>query len=234
MMRERAGLAVLAGLLAFALADRAAAQGGLDPAALLNPPADSWPTYHGDYSGQRHSKLTQITPANVGQLTLAWALQSGQTAADQSDADPRQRRHLRLDARQPLGDRRAIGAADLALPLPGQHRLPHRPPRRRRLQGLRLPHHAGRASRRARRERRHRQVERRHRRREEGLLVHQRAAAGPQPPAGRRVRRFRQPAGHPEVVRSGDRQDCSGRSTARRRRARRAPIAAARWAARCG
>ncbi len=29
----------------------------LDPAALLNPPADSWPGYHGDYSGRRHSGL---------------------------------------------------------------------------------------------------------------------------------------------------------------------------------
>jgi alcohol dehydrogenase (cytochrome c) len=40
---------------------------------------DSWPTYHGDFSGQRHSKLTQITPENVHQLTLAWAFQTGQT-----------------------------------------------------------------------------------------------------------------------------------------------------------
>jgi alcohol dehydrogenase (cytochrome c) len=40
---------------------------------------DSWPTYHGDFSGQRHSKLTQITPENVRQLTLAWAFQTGQT-----------------------------------------------------------------------------------------------------------------------------------------------------------
>jgi alcohol dehydrogenase (cytochrome c) len=52
---------------------------GLDPATLLKPPADSWPTYHGDYTGQRHSRLTQITPANVHQLTLAWAFQTGQT-----------------------------------------------------------------------------------------------------------------------------------------------------------
>ena len=50
----------------------------LDPSALLKPPADSWPTYHGDYSGQRHSRLTQITPANVHQLTLAWAFQTNQ------------------------------------------------------------------------------------------------------------------------------------------------------------
>jgi len=52
---------------------------GLDPAALLKPSPDSWPTYHGDYSGQRHSRLTQITPDNVGQLTLAWSFQTGQT-----------------------------------------------------------------------------------------------------------------------------------------------------------
>jgi alcohol dehydrogenase (cytochrome c) len=51
----------------------------LDPALLLNPPADSWPTYHGDYSGRRHSPLTQIAPANVRQLTLAWAFDTGQS-----------------------------------------------------------------------------------------------------------------------------------------------------------
>ena len=38
---------------------------------LLNPPADSWPGYHGDYSGRRHSALAQITPANVGRI-WAW------------------------------------------------------------------------------------------------------------------------------------------------------------------
>lgn len=52
---------------------------GLDPAALLNPPADSWPGYHGDYSGRRHSALTQITPQNIQQLGLLWAFQTGQT-----------------------------------------------------------------------------------------------------------------------------------------------------------
>ena len=57
-----------------------AAAAGLDPQTLLNPPADSWPTYHGDYTGQRHSRLTRITPANVDQLTLAWTFQTGQAA----------------------------------------------------------------------------------------------------------------------------------------------------------
>jgi alcohol dehydrogenase (cytochrome c) len=53
----------------------------LDPAALINPPADSWPGYHGDYSGRRHTGLTQITPANVRNLGLAWAFQTGQNNA---------------------------------------------------------------------------------------------------------------------------------------------------------
>ncbi len=53
---------------------------GLDPATLANPPANNWPTYHGDYTGQRHSPLTQITPQNVSSLGLAWAFQTGQEA----------------------------------------------------------------------------------------------------------------------------------------------------------
>ncbi|WP_260703155.1 acido-empty-quinoprotein group A [Edaphobacter flagellatus] len=61
--------------LAFGSASAAVAQLP-DQATLLHPGADSWPTYHGDYTGQRHSKLTQITPKNVGSLTLAWAFQT--------------------------------------------------------------------------------------------------------------------------------------------------------------
>jgi alcohol dehydrogenase (cytochrome c) len=57
----------------------AAAQ-DLEPAQMLHPAADSWPMYHGDYSGQRHSSLTQINPGNVRDLGLAWAFQTGQTA----------------------------------------------------------------------------------------------------------------------------------------------------------
>ena len=64
-------------LFALAFGAVALAQ-GLDP-GLSNPPLDSWPTYHGDYSGRRHSTATQITPANVNQLALAWAFQTGQS-----------------------------------------------------------------------------------------------------------------------------------------------------------
>src|SRR6202167_6040606 len=53
---------------------------GVDAQMLLHPPVDSWPEYHGDYSGRRHSSLTQITPQNVKNLALAWAFQTDQVA----------------------------------------------------------------------------------------------------------------------------------------------------------
>ena len=43
---------------------------------LLHPPANTWPGYHGDYSGRRHTSLTQIAPQNVKNLGLAWAFQT--------------------------------------------------------------------------------------------------------------------------------------------------------------
>jgi alcohol dehydrogenase (cytochrome c) len=56
----------------------------VDASMLLHPPANSWPSYHGDYSGRRHSRLTQITRQNVGNLSLAWAFQTGQNATIKS------------------------------------------------------------------------------------------------------------------------------------------------------
>jgi alcohol dehydrogenase (cytochrome c) len=51
------------------------AQGrGLDPAKLLKPLSDEWPTYNGDYSGKRYSLLTQINRLTVKNLTLAWTI----------------------------------------------------------------------------------------------------------------------------------------------------------------
>ncbi|MBM3784180.1 MAG: acido-empty-quinoprotein group A [Acidobacteria bacterium] len=57
---------------ALALLSLAAAAQTLDPASLLKPLSNEWPTYSGDYSAKRYSKLTQVTPANVKNLTLAW------------------------------------------------------------------------------------------------------------------------------------------------------------------
>src|SRR5215475_12913360 len=53
---------------------------GLDGAQLVHPAADSWPMYHGDYSGRRHVDFKQITPENVGDLSLAWVYQTNQAA----------------------------------------------------------------------------------------------------------------------------------------------------------
>ena len=57
---------------------------GMTSANLLHPAADSWPGYHGDYTGQRHSHLTQITPQNVSTLGLAWVFQTGQNGSIKS------------------------------------------------------------------------------------------------------------------------------------------------------
>jgi alcohol dehydrogenase (cytochrome c) len=69
----------LSAIILFALSAPLAAQ-GVDAAMLLHPPPGSWPGYHGDYSGERHSHLTQITPANVEDLGLAWVFQTDQSA----------------------------------------------------------------------------------------------------------------------------------------------------------
>ncbi len=64
-------------ITAFLLAGGATAWAqGVDNSMLLQPPADSWPQYNGTYNAQRHAKLKQITPQNVGTLALAWAFQT--------------------------------------------------------------------------------------------------------------------------------------------------------------
>ena len=37
-----------------------------------SPVAANWPSYNGDYTGRRYSRLDQITPANVSQLRAQW------------------------------------------------------------------------------------------------------------------------------------------------------------------
>jgi alcohol dehydrogenase (cytochrome c) len=62
---------IIVGLL-LATAVVSAQQSGLDPATMLKPLSDSWPTYSGDYTGRRYSALTQINQSNVKNLSLAW------------------------------------------------------------------------------------------------------------------------------------------------------------------
>src|SRR4051812_10951595 len=72
-MRLETGLATV---LCFAGVPLAAQS--IDPKVLLSPPPDAWLSYHGDYTGQRHSKLTQITPENVARLKQSWRFQASQ------------------------------------------------------------------------------------------------------------------------------------------------------------
>jgi alcohol dehydrogenase (cytochrome c) len=62
----------LLALLPAWLAGQAPDRGGLDPAAIRKPLADSCPVYSGDYTGRRHSALTQLNQNTVKSLALAW------------------------------------------------------------------------------------------------------------------------------------------------------------------
>jgi alcohol dehydrogenase (cytochrome c) len=83
MKMGRQAVVISAGLLAMMWPLGVAAQ-NLELDQILHPAKDSWPTYHGDYTGRRHSSLTQITPDNVKNLSLAWAFQTNQTASIKS------------------------------------------------------------------------------------------------------------------------------------------------------
>ena len=76
-----------------------------------------WLSYSGDYTGKRHSPLTGISPANVGDLEAQWTFQTG--VLGKFEATP-----IILDgiiyisgpAKQRVGDRRTDGPHDLAIP----------------------------------------------------------------------------------------------------------------------
>jgi len=75
---------ILTALVAAAIFPAFATAQGVDDAMLKNPPRDSWPGFHGDYTGQRHSPLTEINPRNVQDMTLAWTHQTQQTGGIKS------------------------------------------------------------------------------------------------------------------------------------------------------
>ena len=98
-----------------ALASGAMLAQGVDDQMLLHPPADSWPGYHGDYSGRRHSSLTQITPQNVKNLGLGLGLPDRSDRAHQILAVAGRWHFVLHRSRQYLGGRRPLRPPDLAL-----------------------------------------------------------------------------------------------------------------------
>lgn len=74
------------------------AEAPTDPAALPAPPVQrtplvpqglgvgaDWPAYGGTYAAQRYSPLSQITPANVGDLELAWEYRTGDMPSEAAE-----------------------------------------------------------------------------------------------------------------------------------------------------
>lgn len=70
-MRPAAGL-YLAIALALAGAPLRSPVVPLDPSAIGRAPVTSWPTFNGDYTGQRYSTLRQIDASNVSRLENRW------------------------------------------------------------------------------------------------------------------------------------------------------------------
>jgi alcohol dehydrogenase (cytochrome c) len=73
LRRALVAIAAVAGSLAVARAQNITSQDLLD--GLANQ--TRWLTYSGDYSGQRHSPLTQLTVTNVANLSAQWTFQTG-------------------------------------------------------------------------------------------------------------------------------------------------------------
>jgi alcohol dehydrogenase (cytochrome c) len=71
-MKLAAGLCMAIAAAALAGASGEAAKVSLDAGMIGTAPVESWPTFNGDYTGQRYSTLTQINASNVNQLETQW------------------------------------------------------------------------------------------------------------------------------------------------------------------
>ena len=75
------GIALMLLAVFAAGADGVPAAGKIDVRAedLLQPAAANWMSYNGDYSGRRYSALSEITAANLPQLSAAWVFHAHNT-----------------------------------------------------------------------------------------------------------------------------------------------------------
>jgi acido-empty-quinoprotein group A len=60
----------------------------LDPNQIGKTPIDSWTTFNGDYTGERYSTLTEITPSNVSQLAQQWTYKISSVGAQRGAPEP--------------------------------------------------------------------------------------------------------------------------------------------------
>jgi acido-empty-quinoprotein group A len=87
-MRLATALCAAAALTALTASAITAPDVSLDPKELGKPAIHSWPSFNGDYTGQRYSTLTQITPANVNQLAEQWVYKISSVGAQRGAATP--------------------------------------------------------------------------------------------------------------------------------------------------
>jgi len=60
----------------------------IDPDGIGKAPITSWPTFNGDYSGERYSTLTQIGSANVNRLARQWVYKITEVGAQRGAPVP--------------------------------------------------------------------------------------------------------------------------------------------------
>jgi alcohol dehydrogenase (cytochrome c) len=60
----------------------------VDPETIGNAPVTSWPTFNGDYTGQRYSTLTQIGTENVNRLETQWVFRITEVGAQRGAPVP--------------------------------------------------------------------------------------------------------------------------------------------------
>ena len=86
--RRAAGLCAAIATAALSLAAADGHHVSLDPATIGKPAVTNWPTFNGDYTGQRYSTLTQIGPENVNRLTQAWVFKIASVGAQRGAPAP--------------------------------------------------------------------------------------------------------------------------------------------------
>ena len=65
-----------------------AADVSLDPGLIGTTPTTSWTSFNGDYTGQRYSTLTEITPANVDKIATQWTFKITSVGAQRGAPEP--------------------------------------------------------------------------------------------------------------------------------------------------
>jgi alcohol dehydrogenase (cytochrome c) len=81
-------LTILASVATVATAQTGSSGVFLNPASIGRTPVQNWPTFNGDYSGQRYSRLTQINPGNVSHLAQQWVYKITSIGAQRGAPSP--------------------------------------------------------------------------------------------------------------------------------------------------